>query len=79
MDSGKEDTCDHEPWKYPSWLSTNTKMEAIRLSMDTDADTFNREQKYGTICFYFDLFQTIGVLLQKIVKVHTYNLNLWKQ
>lgn len=44
-EEGKEDTCGHEPWRYPSWLSTNTKMEAIRLSMDTDAETFNREQK----------------------------------
>lgn len=43
--SGKSDTCYHEPWRFPSYLEVNTKMEAIRLTMDQDVTTFNQEQK----------------------------------
>lgn len=44
-DNKKTDTCNHEPWRYPSYLQVNTKMEGIRLTMDQDVETFNREQK----------------------------------
>lgn len=45
-DTGKEDTCDHEPWRFPIWLTPNTKMEAIRLTLSSDVETFKREQRF---------------------------------
>lgn len=44
-DSGHGSTCNHEPWRYPSYLQVNTKMEAIRITMGDDTETFNREQR----------------------------------
>jgi hypothetical protein len=44
-EAGRESDCNCEMWKYPSWLSHSSKMEAVKIALGGDSETFNREQK----------------------------------